>query len=251
MKMKWKFSALALCTAVSLTAFNAAAGTTADLSVIGTIAPASCTPTLSNGAVVNYGSISPTSLTAVAPALNQLGTKKIALTITCTGQTLVALNAADNRSASEVTLNATTFIANAGASSVSITTNDQAYGLGTATTSSAQIGAYTLAANIMNVTVTDGADDSFEADVLTTRDTTLSSATWTKATGGFLNPTGAAGTHLTFAKAGSLVPTAIKTAEVPLYVTAAVQPMSAFAADFSANEVIELDGNATISLVYL
>lgn len=78
-----------LATALSLCVTSAfAANPTAVLKVKGTLTNAACTPTLSNGGTVDYGTINLGNLSATA--VNQLGQKNIDLTINCTAATKVS-----------------------------------------------------------------------------------------------------------------------------------------------------------------
>ncbi|MFA1645855.1 MAG: DUF1120 domain-containing protein [Enterobacteriaceae bacterium] len=245
MNMKWKISAVALCSALSFATFNAAAAGSVTMGVKGSITPGSCTPTLS-AAEIDFGTITASTLTAVAPALNQLGSRDITLSIACTGATGVAFAANDNRLESIVPLSTDTFIANASPNQTnySVGNSSQAFGLGTVGTT--KIGAYTIAMKMSDITATDGADANLPVDMLSVR---AGITTWSKANTGMLSPfNGTSANIVTFARTGTLAPVAIKTASVPLTITAAVQPMSAFS---SASESITLSGNATIGLIYL
>jgi type 1 fimbria pilin len=245
MNMKWKISAIALCTAMSFAAFNAAAATSVVMGVKGTITPGSCTPTLS-ATDVDFGTINASSLTAVAPALNQLGSKNITLSIACTGATAVGIAANDNRISSVLPLDATSYIAGASAnqSSYNVSNNAQAYGLGLA--GDKKIGAYSISMKLSDITATDGADANVAVDMLSVRQ---SSTDWAKSVTGMMNPlNGTTANIITFARTGTLAPVAIKTATVPLSITAAVQALTNLP---SSSEGITLDGNATIGILYL
>ena len=85
-----------LATALSLCVTSAfAADPSAVLKVKGTLTNAACTPVLSNGGTVDYGTINLGSLNA--SAVNQLGQKNIDLTINCTAATKVSWNMVDDR----------------------------------------------------------------------------------------------------------------------------------------------------------
>ena len=78
----------------------ALAASTVDLSLKGAITPSACTPSLSDGGVVDYGKIaakdlSPTG-TTVLPRLS------LQLTVDCEAQTLFALTGRDNRLGSSI-----------------------------------------------------------------------------------------------------------------------------------------------------
>lgn len=246
MNMKWKLSALALASALSFSA------TAADvtLSVKGEITPGACTPVLS-ASEVDYGTVNAANLTAVAPALNQLGNKTVDLTINCTSAVPVGITANDARSDSRADLNATSFIDNAGSTGTRLSTGGNAYGLGKV--NDVNIGAYSLAVDINKVSVTDDSNTAISADVISSYSTSNpSTATdWVKSSQGFMNPLSAApwGTITSFARSGSVTPVAIKSATVPLIISTAIQDVNLLTSD--AGEPVNLDGNATISLVYL
>lgn len=74
----------------------ALAASSVDLSVKGAIIPSACTPSLSNGGLVDYGKIStqdlnPTGMTELPKAIFKLA-------ITCEGPSVFALDVQDNRS---------------------------------------------------------------------------------------------------------------------------------------------------------
>nr|WP_314567662.1 DUF1120 domain-containing protein [uncultured Pseudomonas sp.] len=71
----------------------AASGT--DLSVTGTITPSSCTPTLSNGGVVDHGKLTAKDLDAALPT--RLPTGEMLFEVHCEGATLFTLTTLDNR----------------------------------------------------------------------------------------------------------------------------------------------------------
>jgi type 1 fimbria pilin len=91
---------LALC---ALTASMAQAATTTNLTLTGQILPNACDVSVANGGVLALGdipfaSLNATGMTDVTPVANKLTT-----TVTCTNATLIALKATDNRSASVAT----------------------------------------------------------------------------------------------------------------------------------------------------
>ncbi|MBV7548971.1 DUF1120 domain-containing protein [Pseudomonas sp. PDM26] len=71
------------------------AASSTDLTVTGTITPAACTPSLSNGGLVDNGKISAKDLN---PTQNtELGKHPLQLTVACDASTQFALNPIDNR----------------------------------------------------------------------------------------------------------------------------------------------------------
>ncbi|MCE5982370.1 MULTISPECIES: DUF1120 domain-containing protein [Pseudomonas] len=90
-----KNSVLSLAVLMSLATANAMAATT-DLTVTGIITPAACTPTLSNGGLVEYGSLALTDLEDT-PSQYNLPAKSLNFAIECSAPTTFALIANDNR----------------------------------------------------------------------------------------------------------------------------------------------------------
>ena len=66
-----------------------------DVRVIGTITPSACTPNLSGGGTIDYGAISPESLSA--DGYTVLAAKQLDFAITCDAPTKVALKAINGR----------------------------------------------------------------------------------------------------------------------------------------------------------
>lgn len=83
---------------LALTVNSAMAAETAVLKVAGTLTNAACTPTLSNGGVVDYGTLHLGELSATSA--NTLPIKTIDLTINCTSATKVAWDGMDNQASS-------------------------------------------------------------------------------------------------------------------------------------------------------
>lgn len=74
---------------------GAFAASSADLSVTGTITPSSCTPTLSNGGVVDHGKMTAKDLETVKPT--SLAPAELRLEVHCEGETFFTLTTVDNR----------------------------------------------------------------------------------------------------------------------------------------------------------
>jgi hypothetical protein len=89
-----------IATAVMLSVSPAFASSVAEITVKGTITPAACTPTLSNGGVVDFGVISVNDLVADAQTL--LKVKDLELTISCTAPAMIGFTHIDNRHSSLV-----------------------------------------------------------------------------------------------------------------------------------------------------
>lgn len=71
------------------------AASSTDLSVTGTITPSSCTPTLSNGGVVDHGKMTAKDLEPVKPT--SLAPAELRLEVHCEGETFFTLTTVDNR----------------------------------------------------------------------------------------------------------------------------------------------------------
>ncbi|WP_433886472.1 DUF1120 domain-containing protein [Pseudomonas vranovensis] len=90
-----KTSVLTLAVFMGLASTNALAAAT-DLTVAGTITPAACTPSLSNGGLVDYGSLALTELEE-SQHLYALPAKSLNFSIECSAPATFAVIANDNR----------------------------------------------------------------------------------------------------------------------------------------------------------
>jgi hypothetical protein len=85
--MKKQLHTLATLVLLASTAFPALASESVDVSIVGTIVPAACTPTISGSGVVDYGDISSASLSADSYTL--LDVKSLEFSINCDAPTRV------------------------------------------------------------------------------------------------------------------------------------------------------------------
>ncbi len=85
-------------TLLLISAGSAFAASSVDLTVRGLITPSACKPDLSNGGNVDLGKISARDLNADKPTT--LAGQSLQLSVTCDAQTLMALEAKDNRKGS-------------------------------------------------------------------------------------------------------------------------------------------------------
>ncbi|QHD07254.1 hypothetical protein PspR76_16620 [Pseudomonas sp. R76] len=90
-----------------MSASSAFAVDTADLTVIGTIAPVACTPTFAGGGEVDYGLIPSSSLSATVATL--LATRTISYTIHCDAPISVGTSWTDGRSGTASVVNNSNF----------------------------------------------------------------------------------------------------------------------------------------------
>lgn len=95
MKLMQKSICALAVLAATATSFTTQAADSVDLKVIGTITPGACTPTISGGGVIDYGTIKADSLAATG--LTKLSVKSATLSISCTAETKMAIKAVDQR----------------------------------------------------------------------------------------------------------------------------------------------------------
>lgn len=248
MEFKKVLSAATVAAALGLSAFGVQAANDVTLKVIGTINPAACTPSLPNGGIVDYGTILNQAIkpTGATNTLVQLGQRSITLNVSCESNLSVGFTSTDNRLDSRVPLSSTAFISGSGTDHSDFSNPTGTFGLGK-TTAGVNIGAYTVAIDTAAVTA-----DGQSVDTLVSEDITSEDSTWNKVMPGLgylCSTNGCTGYHKanTVAETGSLAPKAFKELSVPLLVTSAVQDNSVL----GTTDVITLDGNAKISLVYL
>jgi type 1 fimbria pilin len=227
----------ACCAFSAFSAFSASAADTIDLKVTGTITNASCTPSLSNGGAVSFGHLPISDLSSTE--INQLGSKYITLTITCDAPMPVGWTTSDNRKDSQYTLDIKDALDNSGTSN----TPSTQYGLGE-TASGVKIGSYAIALGDLNGVYADGV----KKDVIYTQYGQSASTTdyWgpETASAGVTEP----GLRtFALADAGSIIPIAYKPGVFPLKISAAIRD----ATTLDITDDTELDGSATISIVYL
>lgn len=225
-----KKTLLAAILAMSATSAIAANPSTV-LKVKGTLTNAACTPTLSNGGVVEYGVINLGMLSDTQ--VNQLGQKDIDLTINCTSPTKVSWNMVDERSSS----NANLTVENAGADGDSLQSPYQTYGVGKV--GEVNIGSYSLFVKPNSVTADGNNVDAIVSDYYDLL------GKWTKSISGMT--VGGSYRDMTVANTGSVEPMAFKTATFPMATSLAIQNTSTLA----ITDDTPLDGQLTISLRYL
>ena len=213
-------------------ASSAIAAPTAVLKVKGVLTNSACSPELSQGGVVDYGTIHTSELSS--SAVNQLGQKTIDLTITCESATKVSWNLVDDRVDSRAGIT----VADGNATGGSVSAADQTYGVGMTTGSNkVAIGNYSLFVNVGNVVTDAGTADTIVMDG--------NNSVWTKSTNGIT--AGLNNRDITVATAGSVEPLAFTSATFPLVTSLAIQDTTTLA----ITDDTDLDGQVTISLRYL
>lgn len=217
---------LVACTTLAcLIPAGALAAATTELKVSGVIKPPACTPTLAAGGVIDYGVIPAGSLNVNAPTA--LAEKAVGITISCSSAVKVGYRAVDNRQASMVK----GVVAAAGTHKA--IGDNGAFGLGVA--GGANIGAYTLRIEPASVAADGSTPDSLYSN----------NGTWTKSTTGLFGATG------NFAKAFSLAGTTTPAAYKNITATLSVQAIIDKASNLPLAQDIQLDGSATIEVLYL
>lgn len=95
-----KFMTASIIASALMTPVLANAATTADLKLIGTIVPTSCTPNFNGGASIDYGNIPASTLNATTTT--KLPDKTTTFTVTCNAPVKFALGLTDERASSLV-----------------------------------------------------------------------------------------------------------------------------------------------------
>lgn len=218
-----------LAALLAVCATSALAEPSAILKVKGTLTNSACTPTLTQGGVIDYGSYTLSDLSSTA--VNQLGQKNIDLNITCDVATKVSWHLVDDSANSRAGIT----VANGNASGGSVSDANQTYGVGF-TDGNVAIGNYSLFVNVGNVVA-----DTATVDTIYRLG---SSGSWTKSTDGITE--GQDNREITVAAASSVEPLAFTSATFPLVTSLAIQDTDTLAITDDTN----LAGQVTISLSY-
>lgn len=222
-----------LISLLALSVSSAMAAETAVMKVQGTLTNAACTPSLSNGGVVDYGYIRLGELSATE--VNPLEEKTIDLTISCTSPTKVAWDGLDNQSSTlpSPLLDAKNYDGNMSSSTASFF----AYGMGE-TDAGVKIGNYRL--YVDTAPVADG-----KSGTLIRRNTDwLPDASWDDATNAQRSDQYS---WLTVATTGTVEPVAFTTAKFQLKIHATIQDTTTLA----VTDDTKINGQATFTLHYL
>ncbi|MDZ5731138.1 DUF1120 domain-containing protein (plasmid) [Enterobacter sp. D2] len=220
-------STLSLCV-------SSAFASTAVMQVKGKLMTSSCTPTLSNGGLVNYGNFKVGDLDTSNP--NQLGEKDITLTINCSAPTRVAITITDDRQSSA---NDSVILLTPVSGADSVNDEFTRFGLGK-TQGGVNIGAWAPFVNKATV-LADGASANLIYDEAST------GSTWAplelELNDYQVLPTNA---MVTLGDSNN-IPKAFTSATFPMKTSAVIDDTTTLALTDDTN----LDGQATISLVYL
>ncbi|MFL1501608.1 MULTISPECIES: DUF1120 domain-containing protein [unclassified Pseudomonas] len=231
-----KLNALSACAlAVLATTSLSALADSVDVKVIGTITPASCKPTLAGGGVVDYGSISPDSLSDTAYTV--LPVKTVALSIICDAPAKVALKPVNGRPNSLA--GATEGVSGAGYSPVALLGFPLVSAVGLGLDGTSKIGGYALGTETATTTA-----DGVAVDAIQKWDAG-GSDTWGLRQKASLIASDYMNTS--WAKTGTLVPIAFKTLNAQISVQAYINKKT----ELDTSKPIALDGLTTLELVYL
>lgn len=206
-----------------LGASNVFAESSVDMSVVGKITPVACTPALSNGGVVDLGKISAQDLLTGWPGETPLPDATLALSVNCISTALVAIKVTDNRPGTVY----------GGTGSYP---NISEFGLGLASNGK-PIGRYRL-------TTINASADAVASEVIEKAPGAL---TWisTSSTAGW-QPNWLR--SVSNGSAGSdLAPRPLQTFKTDLIVSTRIAPKSTL----PIAEEIQIDGSATLDIVYL
>ncbi|MHA7845306.1 DUF1120 domain-containing protein [Serratia sp. D1N4] len=208
-----------------------------DVRVIGTIDPTACTPTLSGGGTVDYGTIKPTAL--AKDAFTTLAEKQLDFAINCDAPAKVAITAHSQRGANAVKTDGTMDTLTTAPTGVTLFGTAGAGVVGLGLDGTKGIGGYGLR-QVPGTMIADGiAVDSVVSNGNTT--------TWVKASSGalFNNPVDIR--YSSWAKTGTTTPIAFTTLTGKLGVQAYINKTS----ELDLTKPVALDGLTTLELVYL
>ncbi|NIG22447.1 DUF1120 domain-containing protein, partial [Pantoea sp. Al-1710] len=224
---------------MATTALNVQAASNVDVKVIGRIDPGTCTPTLSGGGTIDYGTLSPSTLAATG--LTVLPEKQLDFAIECTAPSKVAVKVVNGRpnTVAGATEGAAGF-ANLPASSAAIfgaTTTIGVAGLGES--DGVKVGGY-------GIRIAPGTVIADTKSVDTLNAPNVASPVWAANTLGSLLA-GATVRGTTWAATGTTTPVAFTNLSGKLGVQAYLNEKSAF----DLTNTVQLDGLSTLELVYL
>ncbi|MFC0227269.1 DUF1120 domain-containing protein [Serratia aquatilis] len=207
-----------------------------DVRVIGTIDPAACTPTLSGGGTVDYGTIKPSAL--ADDAFTTMPEKQLDFAINCDAPAKVAITAYSQRGASAVNTDGTLIERISAPSGILLfdVANTSVVGLGL--DGAKGIGGYSIRLAAGTMTADGVAVDSIQSNGNTT--------SWAKTPYGILfNST--VQRYSSWAATGTTTPVAFTTLAGKLGVQAYINKAS----ELDLTKPVALDGLSTLELVYL
>ncbi|KJV48871.1 hypothetical protein VH86_08430 [Pantoea sp. BL1] len=222
---------------MATTALNVQAASNVDVKVIGRIDPGTCTPTLSGGGTIDYGTMSPSTL--AASGYTVLPEKQLDFEIACTAPSKVAVKVVNGRPSTVAGANegASGFASAPGGANIFGTASVVVAGLGES--NGVKVGGYGI--RIATGTVI---ADTKSVDTLRTEN--IVSPAWSKYDlGSMLAAASVRG--MTWAATGTTAPIAFTNLSGKLGVQAYLNQRSAF----DLTNTVQLDGLSTLELVYL
>ncbi|HDS9359288.1 TPA: DUF1120 domain-containing protein [Enterobacter cancerogenus] len=232
-----------LAAVLSLTATAVYADPTAMLKVQGSLTTAGCVPELTNGGLANFGEVGLDSLSSAVPY--QAGHKNMTLTIKCQSATRVGWAIKDDRPDSNLgakTLASEFYVENGTTNGVRAT-GAMLSGVGK-TSAGENIGGYAVSTDYSSVTADGAAVQPIVSSMYSGG--TISSKSWINLwTSGIIYNNGS--DVMTVSQMGARAPLAFTSASFPLKVALAIGPSK----NLTLTDKTELDGQSTITLVYL
>lgn len=233
---------LLLAALIAATSTAALADASVVMKVKGKMNHASCTPELSNGGSIDFGTI---ALDQLSPNMvNQMGQKDMALTINCPAATRVAWSIADNKEDSNAAndLTSSQFYIRDGADN-----GNDVWGAGTTygvgfTSAGEKIGAYAIATRVNDITANGVPAQAIYAPAFTN---SKGEYMWRNLTTGLIANGNAE--IMTATSPGKTTPLAITNVVFPFKVSLAVVNTDRL----TTTEETQLSGETTITLVYL
>ena len=227
---------------IAATSTAALADASVVMKVKGKMNHASCTPELSNGGSIDFGTI---ALDQLSPnVVNQMGQKDMSLTINCPAATRVAWSIADNKEDSNAAndLTSSQFYIRDGADN-----GNDVWGAGTTygvgfTSVGEKIGAYAIATRVNDITANGVPAQAIYAPAFTN---SKGEYMWRNLTTGLIANGNAE--IMTATSPGKTTPLAITNVVFPFKVSLAVVNTDRL----TTTEETQLSGETTITLVYL
>lgn len=231
-----------LATLIAMTSTAALADGSVVMKVQGKMNNASCTPELSNGGSIDFGTI---ALDQLSPTqTNQMGHKDMSLTINCPAATKVAWSIADNKEDSNAANDLSSsefYIRDATDNGGDVFGAGTTYGVGT-TAAGDKIGAYAISTRVNDITANGVPAQAIFAPAYTNNN---GEYMWRNLSTGVIANGNAE--IMTATKPGHLEPLAITNVVYPFKVSLAIVNTNRL----TTTDEAQLSGETTITLVYL
>ena len=219
---------------------------TVSVSIISALAPTACTPTLTGGGVVNYGTILASQLSATV--FTALPIKQIGLTISCNAPAKVAIRTLNSRVGSLV--GATESAQGVGTNPVAllgVASGFPVVGLGFDIDGTTKIGGYAVGTVGGSFTSDNGPVDIIGQRSATTPTTWVSQNVSASAGSSLYTSFSNQFKYVSWASTGTLIPVAFMTLSGTLQLQAYLNRTTAF----NFNHPIHLNGLSTLEIIYL